>query len=183
MKKLSIFVLTSSVLIGSCADMSTMEQATGGFGALIGGVIGEKTANKLGVQDSTLRTSIIATGGIAGAAVGIVIGQKLAKYFGEHDKQNLETTLNDTQSNQPVAWCSDKGNDANKSAQPNKNVAAVQCGTANKIVETPSSPVQTSSGEMCRKSKTDVLGANGQYETIDTTFCKTASGGWSEKVA
>ena len=187
MKKLTT-VLIISVLVSGCADMPLSEQIGGGLGgglgALIGGIGGEKLADKLGVRDSTLRSGLIAGGAGAGAAVGVVIGQKLAKYFGKQDQQNLAGVLDDTQNNQPVAWCSDKNAPASRNATPNRNVSAVQCGNANKIIETPAQAVQTSSGEECRNSKTEVLGASGQYETINTTFCrKPPSGGWSEKAA
>jgi hypothetical protein len=182
MKKLTT-VLIIGFLVSGCANMPLSEQVGGGLGALIGGIGGEKLAKQLGLQDSTLRSALIAGGAGAGAAVGVVIGGKIAQYLSERDKQNIVTVLNDTKNNQPVAWCSDKNAPASRDATLSRNVGSVQCGNANKIIATPGVAAKNDQGETCRSSKTEVAMPNGQIETVTQNLCLAKDGGWYEKAA
>ena len=179
----AVVVLLVAVLVSGCESMTTREGAGTGIGAALGAVGGYFLDKKLGGDGTT--GAIF--GGLVGGAVGMKVGAELDKYFGENDKKNLETVLNDKKA-QKVAWCSDKDGKPQQHSTPTRSVSAVQCQGGKKFALSTSKPqpVKTSTGQQreCKILKTEVSNDSGTEDTINSTFCRDLPDGkWGEKSA
>ena len=176
MRKLLIVVLVG-LLVSGCEGMTTREGVGTGFGTVLGALGGNYLAKKAGI-DPTVGTVL---GAALGAAAGMKIGSALDKYFGENDKKNLETLLDDDKP-QRVAWCSDKEGKPSRYVTPTRNIKAVQCGSGNKIIQSVGvgKKVKTADGiQVCKPSKAEI-DDSGTPKTIPVQFCKKPGGTWSQ---
>lgn len=179
----AVIISLIAILVSGCESVTTREGIGAGIGGILGGLGGNYLAKKAGI-DPAIGTAI----GVAlGATAGMKIGTALDKYFGENDKKNLETVLNEKKA-QKVAWCSDKDGQPQQYSTPTRSVNTVQCSGGKKFALSTSKPqpVKTSTGQQqeCKVIKTEVSNDSGTEDTVNSTFCRDLPDGkWAEKSA